>query len=289
MYSERRILRKIPVDSISLHLQTERSSWLFDWFMTDARAHNRVLIVSFHDLSPHCRETCRQFLSEVQEIGIDRVSLLVAPRWHGGEAFTKDPSFVEWLRSLAESGHELCLHGYTHRAERVTGGPIARAMGRVYTASEGEFYQIDRTEARKRIEAGIELFQNAGLPMSGFTPPAWLLSAEGREVLREKGILYTTYLHRVENLVSGTQTYAPTLVFSSRSPWRRVVSLAWVRLWYLINRRTPVLRLAVHPNDLNYPPIRSTILQLATWAVQSRMPITYKELADRLADRAGFS
>ena len=249
--------------------------------MTQPDTTDRILIVSFHDLSPHSRERCRDFLADMREIGVERVSLLVVPCWHGDKAFTEDTAFVEWLRSLAEAGHELSLHGYTHQAETVTGGPVARAMGRIYTASEGEFYQISRSSAKERLSKGIGMFREAGLPMEGFTPPAWLLSDEGREALRESGMLYTTSLQNVEILAPDRRIYAPTLVFSSRNLWRRIVSLGGVRVWSFINRKTPVLRLAVHPADLDYPSIRATIVQLARHALKTRTPVTYRDLAHR--------
>jgi len=241
---------------------------------------NRYLIVSFHDLTPHSQSGCRQFLEDLIQLGIHRISLLVVPQWHGEACITENSEFVAWLRSLAEMGHEICLHGYTHQADQIGGGPIAQVVSRFYTAQEGEFYSIGSTEAEAKLTAGMDALRTARLPFVGFTAPAWLLSARACEVLRKFGFVYTTYLQHVEFLQENRRIYAPTLVFSVRSAWRRWISIRWVRFWFHWNRKTPVLRLAVHPGDLKYPFIRDTIFRLAQKALKTRTEATYAQLAE---------
>jgi predicted deacetylase len=209
---------------------------------------------------------------------VQRITLLVVPRWHGGRVFTEDGEFVSWLRERAAEGHEICLHGFCHRAERVTGGPLARFVGELYTAREGEFFQIGYREAEEKLRQSLVLFERVGLPVCGFTPPAWLLSAEGRKALRRLGLHYTTSLNHLELLRERRRLRAPTLVFSSRSAWRRAASRAWVRFALHLHRRSPILRVAAHPVDFAYPAVEKALFSLIERAIKVRIPCTYQDV-----------
>lgn len=248
-----------------------------------------TLIVSFHDLAPHSQVACKEFLRLMAEVGIERVSLLATPRWHGNEPFSENPDFVDWLREQAAQGHEIQLHGYTHRAETLRGGPLAQWVGTVYTAREGEFYQLTYEEAMERLRAGLALFEKLRLPASGFTPPAWLLSDEARRALIDVGIDYATSHSHIDLLENGGRVFAPTMVFSSRAAWRRAVSRVWVPFWGWAHRSAPIMRLAIHPIDLQFLTIRDTMIRLAREAAAMRSILTYGEAvrAIREADITG--
>ena len=243
----------------------------------------RSLIVSFHDLHPGSRSACERFLQMAAEAGVPNQSLLVVPRWHGSPPFDLNSEFVDWLRGLAEEGHDLCLHGNTHTADVIRGGLLAGLMARYYTNREGEFYQLNRQEARHKISDGLERFEKAGLSVHGFTAPAWLINEDGRTILRQLGFHYNTRFSRVEFLQDGDSIHAPTLVFSCRSAWRRVISVHWTRFWMRFHRKTRVLRLAVHPGDLEHPAIVDAVRDLLKKTLSNRQPTTYRDLLNRSA------
>jgi len=247
------------------------------------RTDERFGVVSFHDLAPFSQELCQDFLAECKTLGIPSITLLVVPQWHGNENLTHYPKFLQWLRTQVEAGHEVCLHGLTHRAEQISGGLWSQMVGRIYTAKEGEFYRINQEEAEHKLIAGMDLMKQADLPYTGFTAPAWLLSAEARQCLIQFGFTYTTYWNRVDLLLENRSIPAPTLVFSARNAWRRAVSLIWVPFWFRWNESSPVLRLAVHPNDLKYSSIRDTIFKIIRQALQTRTAVTYAQLAQRFS------
>lgn len=223
---------------------------------------------------------CGHFLEGLAQLGVPRISLLVVPRWHGGPPFTEDESFTDWLRELADEGHDICLHGFYHRVEAVTGGAVNRLVGRHYTAGEGEYYQIEQAVARDRIERGLRIVaEEAGLPVVGFTPPAWLLSEAGRSALVAAGLHYTTTLGSVDFLQLDRRLRAPTLVYSCRSTWRRAVSRVWVRFWAWANTSAPVLRVAAHPCDFEHASIERSLWARIRAAVEDgREPVTYRDL-----------
>jgi predicted deacetylase len=236
--------------------------------------------VSFHDLHPGSRAACAGFLERLRGCGVTRVSLLVVPRWHGGPPLTQDDEFVAWLRTLAAAGHDICLHGFFHRAEQVHGGPWQQLIGRHYTQSEGEFFQIDHATALDRVRRGLDILANeARLPIVGFTPPAWLISDEGRAALVECGLHYTTTLGQVELLQRGIVLRAPTIVYSSRNAWRRAASRAWLRLWERVHRDAPLLRIAAHPADFAHAHIAESFYAHVQRAMsRGREAVTYRDL-----------
>jgi len=236
------------------------------------------LVVALHDLTPSNRETGVEFLRDAAGLGIDRVSLSVIPRRHGDAPFHLDREFVEWLRRCTEAGHELCLHGCFHHAGNVRGGPVSQFTGRVYTAREGEFYQLSREEAARRLAMGLESFRLAGLKPAGFVPPAWLLSKTALQSLRESGLGFVTALNHVRFLPENRVLRVPALVVSSRSAWRRVLSLGWVPLWIHCRRRLPILRVAVHPVDWQHSAARALLTDAMRELASDRTISLYGEL-----------
>ncbi len=126
---------------------------------------DRKLIVSFHDLHPGSRAQCERFLAMMRELGVVRTTLLVVPRWHGAAPCDEDLGFAAWLRERAAEGHEICLHAYVHEVTEVTGNAVQRAMGKHYTAGEGEFYQgvaAQRCRSLCARETGVSLHHTVG-------------------------------------------------------------------------------------------------------------------------------
>lgn len=209
--------------------------------------------------------------------GIARTTLLLVPRWHGAPPFVEDGKFVAWLRELAAAGHEICLHGYYHKVERIEGTWSERLVGRHYTRGEGEFYRLPRAEAARRLASGLALCRQAGLTVCGFTAPAWLLGREAAEAVREAGFRYTTRWSTVERLPEARTVRAPTLVWSTRRAWRRTASRAWVRLWGAVHRGSSVLRVAAHPGDFAHPAVAESLRCALAAAAADREGCTYAE------------
>jgi predicted deacetylase len=231
----------------------------------------RWLVVSFHDLAPHSQRPCQELLLQLAELGVPRASLLVVPRWHEMESIRDRPFFHRWLLSLTAAGHEVCLHGLTHRAAR------------------GEFRRIDGERAEVKVQEGAELLSGLGCPARGFVPPGWRLSPAAREVLRRRGFVYTATLRHLDLLQENRRIAAPAVAFDARNIWRRVVSPLVGRLRFAASRQAPILRIAVHPGDLYEPAIRRTLVALLRESLADRVPVTYGELADRVASGAAAS
>jgi hypothetical protein len=184
---------------------------------------------------------------------------------------------------LIEKGHEVCLHGFTHLNEDIP--PIGSwhwFVGNVYTRREGEFYNVSCREARARLAEGMQMFQSASLVANGFIAPGWLLSRESKHAVQKCGFAYTTSLRRFILFRGHREIHAPVIVFSARSQLRRWISLMWGSAWFRAHRGKTILRIAIHPDDMRYPLIRTMAFKLIERSLLARTPITYSELSRRM-------
>lgn len=248
----------------------------------DARASG-ALCVTLHDVSPARWQGCCEVLAALSRCakaaGVALpLTLLVVPRMHGDPAWPA--ACLRTLRRMAAEGHELALHGLTHQDE----GPPPRSvrewlLRRHYTASEGEFASLSRAEALRRMQAGQTWAERHGLPMRGFVAPAWLLGGHGLDAATLAGFTHTCTLDRVIALPEGQAMHAPSLVFSTRSAWRRASSLAWNR--WLAGRAAaaPLLRLELHPADAKHDAVLKCWTQLLVQALLTRTPVRLQEAA----------
>ncbi len=237
---------------------------------------SRALVVSLHDVSPRTRLECQTILTELARRGVPHCSLLVIPDHHRRGHMREDPAFVAWLREQAGLDHEIVIHGYYHQRTRRPGESFWDQIAtRLYTADEGEFYDLDRAGAAELVTLARDDFREMGLSPTGFIAPAWLLSAQAEEALRELRISYTTRLASVADLEDGFVHRSQSLVWSVRSGWRRRTSLLWNAFLFRRLTASPLLRISIHPVDLRHAKIWQQIGELVARALADREPLTY--------------
>jgi uncharacterized protein len=242
----------------------------------------RALSVSIHDVAPRTLAACQQIADMVAkvEVGVP-LTLLIVPRYHGETALPAE--YVDWITDRLDRGDELALHGYTHRDE----APSPRGLGdrmvrRVYTAGEGEFARLGREEAAQRIERGRRWFSERGWPLYGFVAPAWLVSPGTWEALRDFDFLYTTTLSRFHLLRQNVSLRAPSVVYSTRSGWRRWAARGWNRALSSAARNAPLMRVGFHPADAAHPDVMAHSLQLLQRVAGDREAMTKSAFARRV-------
>lgn len=223
------------------------------------------ILASIHDVAPpHALAVQRLWLAG-RDAGFTP-ALFVVPNWHGQWPLARAEAFVEWIRERAAEGAEIFLHGERHDevGSRRTLRDEFRAVGR--TAAEGEFLTLDRWAARTRIRRGVLYLWALGLRPVGFVPPAWLARRDTHEVVRETGLAYSedaghVYLHEGHR---STAVAAPAVRWSGRTTVRAHLSRAAVAWHWLNAARTPLVRLALHPQDLAHPvTARSALASIA--------------------------
>lgn len=246
------------------------------------KALKKFLVVSVHDVSPLTWRSAQQILQALAAAGIIRRSLLLIPNHQGRAAVDEAPEdFQAWLREVSQQD-EICLHGYEHQAPTLPGGPWARLVATMYTDREGEFYRQDGEEATRRLQAGLRHFDRLGLRPEGFVAPAWLLSRESEAALRRLGFQYTTRLRSIDLFTQPSKRLrAPALCYSVRSGWRRALSQVWNPALFQLARRSAILRIAIHPADLDHPAVFRQILRLARQAARERTVATYREVIEQ--------
>src|SRR6266404_3713929 len=236
------------------------------------------LVVSIHDVAPSSRALVDKTITTLGHRGVGVCSLLVVPDYHHQGLFTKDREFVSWLRNLELDGHEVVIHGYFHeRPRRPEESLRDKFLTRLYTASEGEFYDLDYHEALHRITPARDEFRASGLKPRGFVAPAWLLSTEAERAARDAELEYTTRLQTVRDLRSGNEFAARSIVYSVRSTSRRAVSRAWNAALFRALKGNPLLRVSIHSPDYSHPAIWRQIVNLIDATIGSRTATTYQD------------
>lgn len=221
-------------------------------------------------------------LADVARLGVRKLSLLVIPDHHHKGHFLKEPGFCEWLRECAAAGHEAVVHGYFHQREPSGAeGAWGRLVTESYTAGEGEFYDMEESEAFGRVTRALGEFHEAGLRPTGFIAPAWLLGEAAARGVKRAGFDYTTRIGVVEDLVRHRSYASQSLVYSVRAAWRRAMSVAWNGLLLRVLGDRPLVRVGLHPPDWSHPAIRAHAMKCLARALAGREAITYEDWLGR--------
>ena len=214
-------------------------------------APSRHFMMALHDISPATWKDYRPFVEDMDARDV-RMTWLVVPNFHHRSPTFDDPKFLALLESRLARGDELVLHGFYHCDD----GPAPRSareyfMRRIYTY-EGEFYGLDRSAAKARLEDGIALFERQGWPLHGFVAPAWLMSQGTRHALSGLPLRYTTDTRGFYRLPDFSHVPVPTLCWSARSKWRRGMSYVVNTLSERRYRQGQAMRLGFHPVDMRH-------------------------------------
>lgn len=260
-------------------------------FTGDRKIKDRnALVLSIHDVAPSTQEVVQVMIAELKELGVSTCSLLVIPYYHNKESLTTAPQFMKWLHERQQEGHEIVLHGCSHlRPMQSQESRWTKWMTQSYTRGEGEFYDLNYDEALAKIRMGKKEFERAGFStecMAGFIAPAWLLSQEAEQALRDEGFIYTTRLHGVVNLRTRSSRsfyHSQSMVYSVSSGWRRQISLLWNEflLQLSVLQAWPLLRLGLHPPDWKHAAIRSHVLASVRKVIKQRQSLTYSLWIER--------
>src|SRR6478735_7158439 len=149
----------------------------------------RLLLASIHDVSPRFENEVAGLMDLLAPHVGNRLAMLVVPNHWGNAPIIPGSPFARRLRSWAEQGIEIFLHGFTHRDEAQHSGAANRVRARFMTASEGEFLGLSGADAFARIAEGRALIEGViGRPVDGFVAPAWLYGNGAREALRLSAI-----------------------------------------------------------------------------------------------------
>jgi predicted deacetylase len=208
------------------------------------------LIVAIHDVAPATFEACATIVKVLEKQGPIRFSLLLVPFYHRQRFISQHADLLKWLKRREQLGDEIVLHGLTHTDDQIIQYPWDRMKRRVYT-TEGEFAALSIAEAKKRLIFARSCLDALEFSVNGFVAPAWLFPPFLLDLLAESGFSYTTTLRKLIVLPQQTAITLSTIVYSTRSAWRKQVSLLYNQMRYLGAKQTDPLRIVLHPGDVD--------------------------------------
>lgn len=245
----------------------------------------KSLIVSLHDAHPGSHRQVAEQVEFLAVYGIKCASILVVPEFHHEGSVLRDAAFSEDVSRWQTQGHELVLHGYYHdRKESPPERLTTVFWTRLYTSREAEFLDLPLETARARLQKGRLLFDSLGWRAGGFIAPAWLMAEGLPNLLAELDFAYTTRLREIIPLLPGVNRliHSQSLCYSTRAGWRRVASGIWNKRLFARLRETDLIRLSLHPRDLEFPLIRRQVDQIVRAALKRGFqPTTYGDYVAR--------
>lgn len=245
----------------------------------------RALCVSVHDVAPQTWHLCERWLQAIRAVADIPLSLLVVPAYHR-QLPVHALRYEKMLEQRLGKGDELVLHGYTHLDEAPPPrGLIQRFMRQIYTQREGEFAAIDLEQARIRLEKGWFWFERRHWPLHGFVAPAWLMGESAWRALGDFPFRYTTTRRRFYLLPERQVLPSQSLVYSVRNAWRRQMSHGWNTVLCAAQQHAPLVRLGLHPPDVNHPQIVAHCQRLLENLLEQREAMTKQAFAEAWAGR----
>jgi hypothetical protein len=238
----------------------------------------RLLLASIHDVSPRFESEVDQLMDLLAPHVGARLAMLVVPNHWGDAPIVPGSPFAARLRSWADQGIEIFLHGFTHRDEAHHIGAADRMRARLMTASEGEFLGLSRAEAAARIAEGRALIEGViGRAIDGFVAPAWLYGEGAREALKQAAVPIAEDHLRVWSPATGAQlAWGPVITWASRTRLRLASSLAAAAA--LRHAPLEVLRIGVHPPDVRHAALIESIETTFGTAKRNRRVGRYTDL-----------
>ncbi len=244
-----------------------------------ARPDKRLLL-SIHDVGPRFSDEIEQLADKLSALaGEARFAMLVVPEHWGGTRLADDSAFQARLRRWAEQGVEMFVHGWFHKdAAQHSGTDAFKAQ--FMTAGEGEFLNLSREEAVRRMAEGRALIEDViGMPCAGFIAPAWLYGDGAREALRDCDFALAEDHFRVwrpqDDVVLAR---GPVITWASRSGPRTASSLFFAGLARNTLKLMPNVRIAVHPGDVTKQSILTSIDRTVRAFLPSHVPSRYASL-----------
>ncbi len=235
------------------------------------------LLASIHDVTPHFESPVDALFDRLSSLlGGPRMAMLVVPDFENGAPLAGNAAYAAKLRGWADAGVEMFLHGWCHRDDARKKGFMQKHM----TAGAGEFAQLSRDEALRRLTEGRKVVEDAiGRPVVGFIAPAWLYSKDSLDALRDGGFaLAEDHLKVWQPTTGKVVSKGPVITWASRSKGRIASSLmvaaaARAAPWALRDAR-----IAVHPPDTTVPALLDSIDATYRKFMKTHVPARYGDL-----------
>jgi uncharacterized protein len=240
------------------------------------------LLASIHDVTPYHADRLDHLVPLVERIvGPGRYALLVVPDFHRSGLLRDNLAFANRLRSWADAGCEIFLHGFSHLDESIHLSRTAKVKAERLTAGEGEFLGLDYDDATSRLQDGRSMLEDMiGRPVAGFIAPAWLYGSGALKALADQGFTLAEDHFRVWNpQTDAVLARGPVITYASRSLPRLASSILWSRIATIALTKAKTVRFAVHPHDVESPSLMREIERALRVLTKTHLPSAYADLA----------
>ena len=202
--------------------------------------------ISIHDVMPETLQQVAEQLAMISRHCPGPVLLLVVP----GKAWAEGD--LDCLRTWVDAGHELVGHGWSHRADRIS-GLRHRLHSLLVSRDCAEHLALGPDEIVTLMTRCRQWFIDHDLPAPDrYVPPAWALGPVAVETLRATGFKRVETLSGWLDLSSGVFQRSALIGFEAASAWQ-VPVLKLSNAFNRILARNLPLRIALHPNDHRLP------------------------------------
>ncbi len=245
----------------------------------EEKTYAPALVVSIHDVCSRTQDAFCRWRELLSAWGASKRSLAVIPRYEGDQPLTADATLTALLREELQAGSEILLHGFLHKENTPSLHGWSRWRDRLTTRGCAEFAHMGGDEAREVISAGREELQSLlSCPIRGFTPPGWWISRAARDALAELGFFFCTRTFDILDLRQDHAIRSPAILgLPHRGPFSALLHCYGFRVIPVLQRRR-LIRLALHPYDLDNPRFLRDAERLVRAALQTHELHTYEEL-----------
>lgn len=187
-----------------------------------------ALAVTVHDVEPATFARCALIRDWLDDHGVDRVTLLVIPAPDLHPFADRRPELLDWLLERERRGDAIAQHGLCDSAH--------------------EFSGLSPRDTRRTLDSGRRLLKLAGIEPRGFVAPAYAYTPALRATLCER---FTWWAGRLGLHDGRGSRFAPAFGLGAAGDLRQVASPLLLRAGARL--AGPVLRLDLHPVDLDHP------------------------------------
>jgi predicted deacetylase len=246
-----------------------------------------ALTVEIHDISPAVETEVHAIRTALADIGIERLTLLVVPRYLDEQGRSWDlrqsTRLMDWLRQEQTRGSDIVLHGFTHRAPgRPPAGLQNTFFHYLFARGCAEFAHLNAAEAARRLRQGRRILRQCGLRAQGFIAPAWLQSPQAIGAVAGQGFDFTAFFNKImmfsQERLPGRCIETPVLTFDAADPLIDVGKRAFMRALEFFARTAPLVRVAFHPIDVYGKRPVLHILSRLKQLLELRRHTTYAEI-----------
>jgi predicted deacetylase len=236
----------------------------------------RTLAVAVHDIEPATFERAALIRDWLDDLGIDRVTLLVIPARDMHPLSDRRPEVATWLLERACRGDAIAQHGFHHLQARTPRWP---PHPRYAIARESpEFVGLDGLQTARALDAGRRILKLAGIEPHGFVAPAYAYTPQLRQSLRTRFAWWAGAWGLHTTRAGAThQVSSPPIGLAACTPLRRAISPSLLRLSSQFAGST--LRIDLHPLDLASASHMLALEDVIRRARARRSCVTYDDLA----------